>query len=86
MPKIRVARARTTKNEVAFDLGPSLFNIYICDFFFETSDIDIANYPDDNTRYACSLDLDTLKLQKNTERTFRWFQNDNLISNAKKVI
>ena len=30
-------------------LGSLLFNFYICDLFFENSDIDIANYADDNT-------------------------------------
>ena len=52
-------------------LGPLLFNIYIiCDLFLENSHIDIANYADDNTLYACSSDLDSvlLKLQKNTDR------------------
>ena len=67
-------------------LGPLLFNISICDLFLENSDIDIANYVDDNAPYACSSDLDsvTFKLQKNTERIFRWFYNNNLISNAEK--
>ena len=67
-------------------LGPLLFNIYICDLFIENSDIDIANYDDDNTPYACSSDLDSVifKLQKNTERIFRWFYNNGLISNVEK--
>ena len=67
-------------------LGRLLFNIYICDFFIENSDIDIANYADDNRPYACSSDLDSaiFKLQRNTERIFRWFHNNNLISNAEK--
>ena len=66
-------------------LGPLLFNIYICDIFIENSDIDIANYAADST-YACLSDLDSVifKLQKNTERIFRWFYNNNLISNAEK--
>ena len=61
-----------------------LFNIYICDLFLENSDIDIANYADYNRLYACSSHLDFVifKLQKNTERIFRWFHNNNLISNA----
>ena len=65
-------------------LGPPLFNIYISDLFLENSDINIANFADDNTPYACSSDLDSviLKFQKNTERIFRWFHNNNLISNA----
>ena len=67
-------------------LGPLLFNIYICDLFLKNSDIDIANYDDDNTPCDCSSDLDSIifKLQKNTERIFRWLHNNNLISNAEK--
>ena len=67
-------------------LGPLLFNIYIWDLVLENSDIDIANYADDNTPYACSSDLDSIlfKPQKNTERIFRWFYSNNLISNAEK--
>ena len=67
-------------------LGPLLFNIYICALVIENSDINIANYADDNTPYACSSDLDSVifKLQKNTERIFRWFYNNNLILNAEK--
>ena len=67
-------------------LGPHPFNIYICELYFENSDIDIANYVDDNTSYACSSGLDFVifKLQKNTKRIFRCFHNNNLISNAEK--
>ena len=35
-------------------LGPLLFNSYICDPFLENSDMNIANYADDSTPYACS--------------------------------
>ena len=34
-----------------------LLNSYICNLFLENSDIDIANYVDDNTPYVCSSDL-----------------------------
>ena len=46
-------------------LGPFLFNFYICDLFLENIDIDMANYADENTPYACSSDLDSVffKLQ-----------------------
>ena len=30
-------------------LGPLLFNIYICDIFFDIIECDIASYADDNT-------------------------------------
>ena len=64
--------------EILFDvslgsiLRPFLFNIYISDLLFENSDIDIANYADDNTLCVCSPDLDSVinKLYKNTERIF----------------
>ena len=38
------------------------------------------------TPYACSSDLGSVlfKLQKNTDTIFRWFYNNNLISNAEK--
>ena len=67
-------------------LGPLLFNIYICDLFLENSDVDIANYADNNIPYTCSSDLDSVifKIQKYTEIIFRRFYNDNLISNAEK--
>ena len=61
--------------------------IYICDLFFENSDIGIAHYDDDNnTPYAFLSDLDSVifELQKTNERIFRWFNNNNLISNAEK--
>ena len=63
-----------------------LFNIYIVNLLFENSDDDIANYADDNPPYTCLSDSDFVifKLQKNIERIFRWFHNNNLISKAEK--
>ena len=40
-------------------LGPLLFNIYICDMYYDINDCDIASY-DDNTPYASSRNLDAL--------------------------
>ena len=63
-----------------------LFNIYIVNLLFENSDDDIANYADDNPPYTCLSESDFVifKLQKNIERIFRWFHNNNLISKAEK--
>ena len=46
-------------------LGPLLFNIYLCDLFFEMNDVDFASYADDNTPFFVGNDLDEVifKLQ-----------------------
>ena len=41
-------------------LGPLLFNIYICDMFYDINDCDIASYADHYTSYASSSNLDAL--------------------------
>ena len=38
-------------------LGPSLFNIYICDLFLFMSDSNVANHADHTTLYACEKKL-----------------------------
>ena len=38
--------------------GSLLFNIYICDMFYDINDCDITSYADDNTPYASSIHLD----------------------------
>ena len=56
-------------------LGPLLFNIYLCDLFMFTDNIDIASYADDTTPYVSGVTLDsTLKaLEKITDLLFTWF-------------
>ena len=41
-------------------LGSLLFNIYICDMFYDINDCDIASYADDNTPYPSSRNFNTL--------------------------
>ena len=41
-------------------LGPLLFNIYICDIFFDIIECDIASYADDNTPYNFDFKLDNV--------------------------
>ena len=50
-------------------LEPLLFNIYICDMFYNINDCNIASYADDNTPYASSSSLDALtsKLEESTK-------------------
>jgi len=67
-------------------LGPLLFNIYICDLFLFTEDMDIANYADDNTPYYCSDNTPSLieMLEIAAAKLFEWFKNNNLKANADK--
>ena len=53
-------------------LGPLLFNVYICDMFYDIIDCDIASYADDNTPYASSNNLDAVinKLEESTNNLF----------------
>ena len=39
-------------------LKPLLFNIFLADLFFIISNIDIANYTDDNTPYIAADNID----------------------------
>ena len=68
-------------------LGPLLFNIYICDMFFETpKNIDFAGYADDNTPYTCSSNIDEVleNLQGALEQLLQWFSANHLVANAGK--
>ena len=42
-------------------LGPILFNIFINDLFFFINKAKLANFPDNNTIYANSAEMETLK-------------------------
>ena len=55
-------------------LGPLLFNIYICNMFFETpKNIDLAGYADDNTPYTYSSNIEKVleNLQGALEQLFQ---------------
>ena len=58
-------------------LGLLLFNIYICDMFYDINDCDIPSYADDNTPYARSSNLDAVinKLEESINNLFQWFQS-----------
>ena len=66
--------------------GPLLFNIYICDLFFDIIEIDIANYADDTTPYALDLKLENVVklLEENADKLFDWFSNNYLKANPDK--
>ena len=45
-------------------LGPLLFNIDICNFFFIIEDCDIATYADDNTLYLSRTNVEEILFKK----------------------
>ena len=69
------------------NLRPLLFNIYICDLFFETPEnIDFAGNADDNTPYTYSSKIEQIltNLQGASEELFFWFSASHLVANAGK--
>ena len=65
-------------------LGPLLFNIYLCDLFLFTEDLDIANYADYTTPYHCSDNTESVieMLETAATKLFQWFKDNNLKANA----
>ena len=59
-------------------LGPLLFNTFSADLFLIHSDIDIANFADDNTPYLSAENVkeDVIEsLERASVSLFRWFEN-----------
>ena len=67
-------------------LGPLLFNIYICDMFYDITDCDIASFADDNTLYSSSFGLDKVikKLEAYTNNLLKCFHENHMKANADK--
>ena len=67
-------------------LGPLLFNIYICDIFFDITECDIPSYADDNTPYNFDFNLDNVisNLEKSTNSLLNWFRENHMKANADK--
>ena len=64
-------------------LGPLLFNIYICDMFFETPEnIDFAGYANDNTPYTYFSKIEHVltNLQCASEKLSYWFSANHLVA------
>ena len=63
-----------------------LFNIYICDIFFDIIECDIASYADDNTPYNFDFNLDNVisNLEKSTNSLLNWFRENHMKANADK--
>ena len=65
-------------------LGPLLFNINICDMFFEKYQCDIVSYTDDNTPHTYDSDLCTVlsKLKNCTDSLFTWSKENHMKPNG----
>ena len=63
-----------------------LFSIYIDDIFFAWNEIDICNFADDTTPYACNSNLKSVleKLEHNSELAFTWFKINYMKLNTDK--
>ena len=66
--------------------GPLLFNTDVCDLLFVSITSDIANYADDTTSYEFDQHCDNLisNMELTVEKTFSWFEFNNLKANASK--
>ena len=66
--------------------GALLCNIFLGDLFLVHSDIDIANFSDDNTPYLSAKNKEDVieSLEPAPISLFRWFENNLLKGNADK--
>ena len=67
-------------------LGPSSFNIFLCDMLLFCNDIDFASYAYDNTPYCIGKTSEEAisQLEKSSKSIFEWFENNRLKSNPNK--
>ena len=67
-------------------LGPLRFKMFLADLFLIHSDIDIANFTDDNTPYLSAKNVEHViePLERASVSLFRWFETNLLKGNADK--
>ena len=67
-------------------LEPMLFNIYLCDLFMFTDNIDIGSYADDTTPYVSGVTLDSIvkSLEKIADLLHTWFNHNQMKGNEDK--
>ena len=67
-------------------LGPLLFNIYMCDMFFQNPTCNIASYADDTTPYSFGPNSEIVlnDLKDSGISLFKWFKENHLKFNPDK--
>ena len=67
-------------------MGRLLFSAYICDLFFEVSNLEYASFVDDTIPYSCLPEMIHIleKLEKDIQSMFDWFSKNFLKANADK--
>ena len=57
-------------------LGSLLFNLYICDLFYDIDDLDFSSFGDDNTPYSCLSDMISVlgHLKGEIDKILDWFK------------
>ena len=67
-------------------LGPLLFNIFICDMFFELRQSDFASYADDNTPYVEANNVDEVitVLENDSIQLLKWFSENQVKASKDK--
>ena len=67
-------------------LGPLLFNIFLCDLFFEHEDCCFTNYADDTSPYVVTNNTSEVieNLTIITQKVFTWFANNQMKVNHDK--
>ena len=68
------------------NLGPLLFNIYVNDIFYIITNVDIANFADDNSPYTSDNNMaDVIKtLEQDSNKLYMWYRFNYLKPNADK--
>ena len=67
-------------------LSPLFFNIYLIDLFYFTDNFRLINYANDNTTYACEINVEEVitTLENSAKSLFQWINHNFLKVNPDK--